>query len=189
MTIKAAATIILLGLLFFLVVVRFVRARGQNSAGLKPASKDVYQGLRNQALQSSRAKLGLPATPTPTTPWGVIMDWGVPRGTATVVAFSDGHASIYLSNGGGFLGGAESHDSIRNAAKRMVAVAAGCQPQAHPTTSYPLPERGGVIFYFLTDSGVFTASASQDDLANQRSSLARLGNAAQEVIAEYSRTR
>ena len=42
------------------------------------------------------------------------------------------HASIYFSSGGGFLGG-ESHESIRTAAKEMVAAAAECQPisQAH----------------------------------------------------------
>jgi len=113
------------------------------------------------------------------------MDFGVTQGTATVVAFSDGHASIYLSSGGGFLGGAESHDSIRNAAKRMVAIAAECQPQAHPTKSYPVPERGGVIFYFLTDSGVFTAAASEDDLSTHRHSMSKLGDAAQEVITQY----
>lgn len=184
-----AAIVILLGLLLLVVVLRFVRTGAHSGASTKVPPKDVYQGLRSQALQSSRAELGLPATPTPTTPWGVVMDWGVARGIATVVAFSDGHASIYLSNGGGFLGGAESHNSIRDAAKRMVEVAAQCQTQAHPTTSYPLPVRGAVIFYFLTDSGVFTASASQDDLAKKRSSLAGLGNAAQEVIAQYSRTR
>ena len=116
------------------------------------------------------------------------MDWGVNLGTATLVAFSDGHASIYLSNGGGFLGGAESHEAIRNAAKRTVEIAAECQPQAHPTASYPLPERGRVVFYFLTDAGIFTAGASQEDLANQHSFLSGLGNAAQQVIAEYWRT-
>ena len=114
------------------------------------------------------------------------MDWGVTRGTATVVAFSDGHASIYLSSGGGFLGGGESHDSIRNAAKRMIAIAAQCQPQAYHTKSYPLPEYGTVIFYFLTDSGIFTVAAS-DDFSKQRNSLSELGNAAQEVITEYRR--
>lgn len=116
------------------------------------------------------------------------MDWGVTRGTATLVVFFDGHASIYLSNGGGFLGGGVSHEAIRIAAKRVVEIAAECQPQAHPTSFYPLPERGSVVFYFLTDAGIFTASASAEDLSNQRSYLARLGNAAQQVIAEYWRT-
>jgi len=128
-----ATIIVLVGLAIVLVSIRLMRAHAQKSSGPRKISPEIYQGLRNQALRMSRAKLGLPATPTPAAPWGVIMDWGVGRGTATVVAFSDGHASIYLSNGG-FLGGAESHESIRHAAKQMVAVAPECQPQARSMT-------------------------------------------------------
>jgi hypothetical protein len=36
----------------------------QKQAAPKAASKDAYQGLRNSAPQSSRAKLGLPPTQT-----------------------------------------------------------------------------------------------------------------------------
>ena len=113
------------------------------------------------------------------------MDWGVTQGTATVVAFSDGHASVYLSSGGGFLGGGENHEAVRNAAKHMVAAAAECQSLARPTTSYPLPGRARIILYFLTDAGVFTASASQEELAGHRSPLSKVGQAAQDVITQY----
>jgi hypothetical protein len=112
------------------------------------------------------------------------MDWVVGNGTVTIVAVSDGNASIYLSNGGGFMGGG-SHESVRNAAKRMVAAAVECQRHAHPTSTYPLPERGTVNFYFLTDGGVLTASASEADLTQHRSPLAALGEASQNVIAQY----
>jgi hypothetical protein len=91
---------------------RLLNGRSQKESESKPAPKEVYQGLRNLAFQNSRAKLGLPPTSTPTQPWVVIMDWGVTEGTATAVAFSDGTASVYLSSGGGFIGGA-SHESIR----------------------------------------------------------------------------
>ena len=172
--------LVLLGL----VAVFALQMHPQNPAPGKPAGKDVYQGLRNLALTGSRAKLGLPATSEPTDPWGIMMDWGVTRGTATVVAFSDGSASIYLSSGGGFLGG-QAHESIRNAAKAMVAAAARCRHQAHAVTSYPLPQQGEVAFYFLTDAGVFTASAPQDALSSHRHPLSELGEAAQAVIAQY----
>src|SRR5271170_470775 len=67
---------------------------GQN----EPAPKDVYVGLRNSMLQGSRSKFGLAPTSTPTEPWGVLMDWGVQKGIATVVASSDGSASVYFSS-------------------------------------------------------------------------------------------
>jgi hypothetical protein len=150
----------------------------------KPAQRDTYQALRNLALQSSRAKLGLPPTSTPTQPWGVIMDWGLNDGIATTVAFSDGNASVYLSTGGGFLGGAP-HESILKAAKNMVAIAAECQPQTHTTAVYPLPQQSKVYFYLLTDAGVFTASAGQEDLSNHRHPLWQLGEAGQAIITQY----
>jgi len=151
----------------------------------KPAPKDVYLGLRNMALGITREKAGLAATYAATEPWGVIMDWVVSNATATIVAFSNGHASIYLSTGGGFIGG-ESHESVRNAAKKMVAVAVECQPNTHAASEYPLPQnQGEVIFYLLTDAGIFTASASKEDLVNHRHPLSKLHDAAQGIITEY----
>jgi hypothetical protein len=112
------------------------------------------------------------------------MDWGVANGTATIAAFSDGTASIYLSSGGGFLGGG-SHEVVRNAAKKMVAAAVECQRFAHPTKIYPLPEAGAVNFYILTDGGVLTASASETDLRQHSKPLSSLGEAGQNVITQY----
>jgi len=83
--------------------------------------------------------------------------------------FSDGSASVYLSSGGGFIGGS-SHETIRKATQKMVAIAADCQPNATATTTYPLPRHAQVIFYFLTDAGVFTANAPQEELSSHRRS-------------------
>jgi hypothetical protein len=83
------------------------------------------------ALGTTREKAGLASTFIPTEPWGVIMDWVISNATATIVAFSNGHATIYLSTDGGSIGGGESHESVRHAAKKMVAVAGECQPHTH----------------------------------------------------------
>ena len=163
-----------------------LRAQSANQESSK-ALPDVYNGLRTQMLQSSRSKLNLPQASTPKTPWGVVMDWGVTKGTATVVALSDGHASIYLSSGGGYMGGGQSHDAIRKAAQKFVATAADVQTLTHLTTVYPLPQRGDVTFYFLTDVGVFVASASEKELSSHQHPLSSLSDAAQTIIAEYAR--
>jgi hypothetical protein len=110
------------------------------SEGAKPASKDVYFGRRDLTLQITREKAGLATTFVPTEPWGVIMDWVVSNATATIIAFSNGHASIYLSTGGGFIGGGESHESVRNAAKKTVAVAGECQPHTHHVRTSSAPK-------------------------------------------------
>ncbi|HUA86813.1 MAG TPA: hypothetical protein VMB85_23310 [Bryobacteraceae bacterium] len=115
------------------------------------------------------------------------MDWGVTEGSATVVALSDGHASIYLSSGGGYLGGSQSHESIRNAARAAVAAAAEFQPQMKLTSTFPLPRQGEVIFYLLTDEGVFTASGPEQEMSGQQNKLSKLGNAMQLIITEYQK--
>jgi len=168
--------VVLVAVLWF-----FVRSR-QN---YRRADPKVYLGLRNLALQDPQV-VKLNADPAkPAQPYVVLMDWGVGRGTATVAAFADGTASIYLSSGGGFLGGGQSHESIRNAAKKMVGIGGELQPLMQPTATYPLPPRGQVTFYVRTDAGVFTASASDDDLRSHRSPFFKLGDAGQTIITEY----
>jgi len=179
--------------LLLVVLLLTMRARQNHGlpAGVQRSSKvqtpdpTVYLGLRNLMLQGSRVKFGISPGSKPTQPYGVLMDWGIPAGSATVVAIADGTASVYLSSGGGFIGGGQSHESIRAAAKRTVEIADEVQPLMQPTTTYPLPQRGQVTFYVLTDAGIFTASASDDDLRGQRSAFYKLGDSAQTIITEY----
>lgn len=150
----------------------------------KASPEVIYQGLRNMVLCGTRERFGLAQTSTPTEPWGIVMDWGVTNGTATVMALSDGSASIYLSGGGGYLGG-QKEESIRDAAHLAVRTAAEFQPQMKQTTEYALPASGEVIFYALTDAGTFTASARESELREADHPFLRLGNAMQNVITQY----
>ena len=165
-----------------------VRARAQtaptNSPSDKRAKPEIYGDLRSQALKSSRAAFGLDNTSKPTEPWGVLMEIGFPEGSATILAMSDGSASIYLSSGGGSIGGV-GHESIRNAAKAMVVLAGKFQSKMNLTTVFPLPKPTQTVFYLLTDAGVFTASANEDDLGEKRHELSDLFYAGQEIITQY----
>jgi hypothetical protein len=184
------------GLIIAIAVVLFlylvVRNRGRKltprteaSTVAKPSPEVVYQGLRNMVLHGTRERFGLPAAKTPMEPWGVVMDWGVPNGTATVAAMSDGSASIYLSGGGGFLGGGQKHESIRAAAKSAIDAAAELLPQMMLTADYSVPVLGEVTFYILTDAGVFTASDKEEELRKPGHALVALGNAMQNIITQY----
>jgi hypothetical protein len=144
----------------------------------------VFADLRMQALTGTRAAFGLDTSATPTTPWGVVMETGVPEGSYFLVALSDGNASIYLSSGGGSIGGV-GHETIRKAAQAMVILAARFQPQAATTREFPLPTNGQTIFYLLTDSGAFTTNAPEVDLGEERHPWSPLFHAGHEVIAQY----
>src|SRR5260370_3812023 len=124
----------------------------------RKSNPDAYYSLRDQILHLRRDQIGLPAPQHDTDPWAVLMDWGVTHGTATVVAVSDGTASIYLSSGGGSLRGGQSHESLRQAALRAVSISAEFQPEMLPFAAYPLPPRAEFIFSVLTDSTVFYAA-------------------------------
>lgn len=145
----------------------------------------MYGELRGKALASSRKAFGLPPGTSPTEAWGVLMDVGFREGGSfTTVALMDGNASIYLSSGGGFIGG-YTHETVNKAARAMVAAAAKYQPEMRVTAAYPLPTGGETIFYVLTDAGVYTASASEQDLGEQTHPLYPLFYAGQEVITQY----
>ena len=108
----------------------------------------------------------------------------MPKGTATVVAMSDGAASVYLSSGGGYIGG-QSNENVRGAAKTAVETAAEFQPTMLLAPEFPLPPKGQARFYLLTDEGVFTATASDDDLSSSGHPLSKLADAMQEVVSQY----
>jgi|SRR5580658_2972638 hypothetical protein len=176
-----------------LVALTTLEARGQtsNPAMAEPVQnekikdpKEMYPRLRGLMLQGSRSKFSLAPTSKPTEPWGVVMDWGVKNGTATVVAMSDGSASVYFSSGGGYIGG-KGQEPVRVAAQKAVEVARAVQSPEQSTTLYPLPEEHGVFFYLLTDAGVFMFRTSEQELNSPAHPLRKLGDAMQEVITEY----
>jgi len=166
-----------------------IRVR-QNQNRIKPSESatSAYLGLRNLALKNPITDVPSAKAIKPGEPFAVLMDWGIPAGTATVAAYADGTASVYLSNGGGFLGGGQAHESIRNAAIKTVEIAGELKSLMQPTTTYPLPGRGQVVFYVRTDAGVFTATVPEDDLRSHRSPLYKLGDSAQTIITEYRQT-
>ena len=144
---------------------------------------DVYMGLRQQALSCSRTSLGFPQ-PLPTAPaWGLLMETGYPNGTATLVSLSDGSASLYLSGGGGVIGG-HAHESVRKAAMAFVQRAGSLCKNMSRTDKFPLPRTGRTVFYIFTDDGILTADAIENDLGNGRHSLSQLFHAGHAVITE-----
>jgi hypothetical protein len=158
-----------------------------STAGPRASTGNIYAGLRNLVLEGNRANFGLRPGSSPTQPFAVVSDWGSDEGATTIVAVADGSASVYLSNGAGFIGGGQSHESIRVAALKTVDLAGAVQPRMHPATQFPLAPPGQVTFYAVTDQGVFAASASQDDLAGDHSPYSALAAAAHDILSEYMR--
>ena len=159
-----------------LAVVAGPRVRAQERA-----TEAMYRNLRDQALTASPEELGVEAPTAANKPYAVIMDWPIDDGTATLVTFNTGDASLYLSNGGGVIGGF-AHEEVRRAAKALVARSESLARDARPTTASP-PAGGEVRFYLRTKAGLISDAGPEDELVEGRHRLAPLFQASQEVIA------
>ncbi len=144
----------------------------------------VYLGLRTQALTSTSAKIGLKNI-GPDDPLAVLMDLNTGARNVTIAAFADGAASIYISNGGGFIGGGQNYPSVHEAGQNLIAVARRFRPRMQKTQDYPLPQKGEVFFYLITDNGVYTVSAPETELNRRTHALTELYAAGQEIITQY----
>jgi hypothetical protein len=136
----------------------FLERSNENPIALQapePASvENDGAALREDLLHTSAAKAGL--TPERGV-WGVLMERGYAKGTATFVALVDGTASMYLSTGGAAVGG-KAYTPARAAALKLVARAADAQAATVPVADkFPKPTQGRVRFYVLTNGGVRTA--------------------------------
>lgn len=145
----------------------------------RKADPAVYVRLRQQALEKQ-----LPNLPRDTVHI-VLMDWHVGNGTATVLAAADGTASLYLSSGGGFLGGGQRYPAIRATALRAVTLAGELLAQFEPAESFALPDPGAVFFYVTTGAGVRFAAAAEARLRAGTDPLAVLGGVMQRIVTEY----
>lgn len=182
---KLALGIVLVVGALIALTTKVLPARSHPQTSTRSPGRDVYIGLRNQILNLPHDRCGLAATAGPNEPCAVLMDWGVNAGTATVGAVADGTVSIYLSSGGGSLGGGQSHAEIREAGRKFLDLARDGLSKMQKTTEYPLPGKRQAYFYVRTSTDVFTARASQEELSSHRHPLSALGDAAQEIITRY----
>ena len=142
----------------------------------------VYSGLRTQALTTNRTEVGIP--PAAAGPaWGTLMETGYDGATATLFALSDGTTSLYFSNGGGVIGG-QAHEAVRRANEAFLNQANHSLQHLERCETYQIPEPAHTVFYVLTDSGILTGGALENDLGYGRHALSLLFHAGHEVISQ-----
>ena len=140
----------------------------------------IYPRLRENALRNIRL-----ANLSETAVHSVLMDWKIPAGMITVLAAADGTASIYLSNGGGYLGGGQKYPKIRQLALYAVQAATNLHSQFQVSETIDQPESGEVFFYLTTKSDIRLAIAKETDLGSKEYPFTLLGAAMQGIITQY----
>ncbi len=139
----------------------------------------IYLKLRSNALQAPLPDLATDLVHV------VLMDWHVGAGTASVLAASDGTASIYLSNGGGFLGGGQKSTTVHTLALKAVQLARIAAPLCEHTDTIDLPAAGEVFFYLRSNSGLRRGAATEAAMSSGKDPLVALGNAMQQIVSAY----
>lgn len=159
-----------------------MRAPGASALPAQRARKPdpaVYSQMRRLALETQLPNIARGSVHV------VLMDWHMDKGTATVAAAADGSASLYLSTGGGYIGGSEKVPAIREAALHAIALATGLRFHFERTDATPLPSLGDVTFYINTGARVSCAVVPQSRLRAGADPLAGLSGAMQRIITEY----
>ena len=146
----------------------------------KPESP--YEALRQMALRATPALASFDTSSTDRTVYGAVLDWGFDGYSATAFALFDGTASLYLSTGGGVIGG-HGHDWARSAG---VAFICAFEPFVATMNSDPggdLPPPGSTDLRALTTRGRLVVRATTDQLSNRQHPMAPVWMAGQELIA------
>jgi hypothetical protein len=148
------------------------------------ADPAVYLRLREHMLTSTLPNF------EPSAVQKVLMDWHVTNGAATVLAGTDAtgsiyDASVYLSSGGGYLGGGRSYPEVREAAIHAVQLAKRMVHLFAKSDSLGLPGREDVAFFITTSDGIYSIVVKETELRNGRSPMAPLGAAMQAIITGY----
>jgi hypothetical protein len=139
--------------------------------------------LRSMVLHLNPSDIGIERDNFPHPVYAVLMETGLPDGSYSLSAVADGSTSLYFSEGGGIIGGGE-YENVRKAAGYFLSDAQQYYRRGQKAENYPRPGDGMVFFYFVTFDGVYTYSASEDNLGNERDKLSNLFFSAHNVIAE-----
>lgn len=150
-------------------------------------TENSFEGLRNMAFSATPEQLGLSLPTDKTVVYGLIMDWEMGGATASTVAYQTGDASLYLSSGGGVIGGGQ-HQNVNSAAKQFVTLAQTFLDKTTKTETTPLPSTDEVKFYLLTNKGVYEGQEQMKNFENNSSTWLKLFEEGNIVLTELRKT-
>jgi len=146
-----------------------------------------FEGLRKLVLSLTLDKLDLDSKNYQNQVYAILMETRYGNETASLVSIADGTTSLYFSNGGGIIG-AGGHSNVEKATLIFITKSEKYLKLAKPTKIFPLPKKGKVKFYLIAQKGIYTYTASENKLGNQKDKFSELFYAGQDVISEIRKT-
>lgn len=165
----------------------FVQSLRDRLFGRRRASErdgeELYREMRSGLLTVPASEVNVSPTAEYPVVWAGLMDWHVGSGVATLVAVADGTVSLYLSSGGGVIGGG-AHQDVMAVASRFLGALASHTHTLGRQDDPPLPGPNGVRFIARTFDGTLaSAEIATDELGEGRHALSPVFDAAQALIA------
>jgi len=148
---------------------------------------NTFGDLRGMAFSVTPDQLQLSLPSGKTVVYGVLMDWGIDTSTATIVSYQTGDASLYLSSGGGVIGGGQ-HQNVTSAAKHLINLAQSYLDKAEISETKSLPKQDEVNFYLLTNKGTYVGRDIMKNFDNNTSAWLPLFEQANKVLTELRLT-
>lgn len=130
---------------------------------------EIYDSLRGQIFDlQTEGKI-----PEINSTIAVLMETGMDDACYTLVAVGDGSASIYLSNGGGIIGGGQ-HPQVADTAKALISKVNEFEKIFKKTDERILPKPGHTRFYIIRKNEILTAEFKEEELGEGRENLSPL---------------
>ena len=187
MYIVIVGLIITVGLIYFLSTRKNPETVDNQSTNKKvDPENNPYKDLRGQVFSATPEQIGLTNTDDER-PYAIVMDMGMEEGTATLVSIVDGNASMYLSSGGGIIGG-YGHENCKRAAIDFVNMGQDYFSKMVSVDSFPLPKADNVRFFILANKGKYSIEEAIEKIENDKSDWGQLFFEGQKVITELRLT-
>jgi hypothetical protein len=181
-------TYIIITVILIIVITLFMKSANKGKTQIaeqnsteKQTEQNPYSDMRNMAFSATSEQLGLSGMEKNYV-YGIVSEMDMNGATATVVTFSNGDTSLYLSSGGGFIG-AGQHESVQKVVKKYVENGQKYIEKATKIEKAKLPESGMTNFNFLTENGIYSISKSLSELESGKSEFSNLFVELNEVIS------
>jgi hypothetical protein len=166
---------------------KFTINQNRTTTKVHHTKENGYEELRNMAFKVTPEQLELSLPTDKTIVYGVVMDWEMGGATATTVAYQTGDASLYLSTGGGVIGGGQ-HQNVNRASKQLISLAQTFLDKTTKTEITALPSTNEVKFYLLTNKGIYLGQEQMRNFENNSSSWLKLFEEGNNVLSELRKT-
>lgn len=152
------------------------------------APSDTYLALREVAFSTRSEDVEVKVTPGQEQAYGVIVEFRRDAAMVTVVGFASGDSSVYLSTGGGLIGG-RREPLVAAAAQSLVARAQLQLADLPLVKTYPTPDQGDVRVYVLTTAGLRGVEVARSQIETAHHPLNLLYADAQKIMSEFRTAR